>query len=1289
MRDKSLFAASHGAPRVSSHGCRQAGRATRSPGECVFNDMYKYYVGAAIGARQWPGKRDAIERNVSEQQTSVSVTESVHHGGEEGREMVDGRKEFSSTACPSSAMQIPQARTPQGDVMYSWQGVRGILESLEGDISREREGLATPARSTRSRRSRRSRSERRGWSASPGIGEWSVDSIEEEASEEEENHGRRQPHRRTDTNHTIRPVFARDVATHHEEQLLEGGETPLSTSPEAEPSSILSPRNPQRLSTPSLKKVPPSRIRKHPPILTSSPFRSHLIERRVQSQTIPSGDRTPLLAARPKFPRAYTDDGVRPLNPPSKIPPPAPSYWTTRLRKAITSPSPNHKRIFKCSIAYLIASLFTFVPVLSASLSTSHEIDVHGRERPRPAYSAHMVATVMVYFHPGRSIGSMILASKYCVILATLAALTCLGAIATLATFDRFFPDEDTLGFEAGDLIVCVFWIGGSMGGLAWLKQWVNNPSFNTGCSMAAVTLFTVVVKEGGISKLTEVLLIVVIGATISNIVCYTLWPQSATTRLQNQISTTIDSFATLFRLLQASFLLDRPPNDASYASLQVAAKAHSAAFTQLKADLAEAQEERLVDGRIGFEQRQRYAAVTSSLTRLAQHLTGMRGGTGLQGELLRGKAPRDGDTGSNSSGTESDDEKDLAEAGNLFWAFRDQVADELRQLTDLSCKVLHDVKIAMTDLDSSSDHSALLHQDHDLLQAALNNLSKTTITAINRLYHATLDGQQGGATPSTSDASNEAVYLIYFFIFTLEEFVREEIQLVEAMCELVAGSQGSHPSGLAKWFSPSAWREVSKRKTIGRGILKVDPLDPSDLQPPLFPKKDKNSPNTLTIPARSTLTRRERIYQKLWKLQARLKENDIKYAIKVGLGTVILSAPAFTATYHDTFLEFRGEWALIAFWATMSLSVGSTNLSFYRVAGTILGAVVAVVIYTLFPDDHIVLPIFGFLFSLPCFWIVIHHPAYQQAGRFILLTYNLTCLYAYNQRETDLSAVDIGWRRATSVVVGVLWATFVSNYWWPFAARTELRVGLSDFCLDLAYLYSRLVRVYSQNHDESCIGHPLVDRMTASDVLAPSAPSISMREVENEKTIREFMSMELHLQIQLIQLRALLTQTANEPRLKGPFPRDTYGGIINSCQTMLDKLHSMRCVTTRQEWDNTIHRDFIRPVNKERKEMVGNVILYFYLLAASLRLRFPMPASLPPAETARLRLIAAMSRLDVSVIQSRRQDDTDTRLLLYFAYAMAMKGVIQELEYLGETLQDVFGIINQSTRAEFDALFV
>lgn len=51
----------------------------------------------------------------------------------------------------------------------------------------------------------------------------------------------------------------------------------------------------------------------------------------------------------------------------------------------------------------------------------------------------------------------------------------------------------------------------------------------------------------------------------------------------------------------------------------------------------------------------------------------------------------------------------------------------------------------------------------------------------------------------------------------------------------------------------------------------------------------------------------------------------------------------------------------------------------------------------------------------------------------------------SYNQRDRNLTAMEIGWRRSASVVLGVIWAGFVSSYWWPYAARTELRVGLSE----------------------------------------------------------------------------------------------------------------------------------------------------------------------------------------------------------------------------------------------------
>lgn len=59
----------------------------------------------------------------------------------------------------------------------------------------------------------------------------------------------------------------------------------------------------------------------------------------------------------------------------------------------------------------------------------------------------------------------------------------------------------------------------------------------------------------------------------------------------------------------------------------------------------------------------------------------------------------------------------------------------------------------------------------------------------------------------------------------------------------------------------------------------------------------------------------------------------------------------------------------------------------------------------------------------------------------------------------------------------------------------------------------------------------------------------------------------ELHLQIKLIELQGLLAQTQHEPRLKGPFPILLYRGVLTSLQTILDRLHSMRCVTTREEW--------------------------------------------------------------------------------------------------------------------------
>jgi hypothetical protein len=152
------------------------------------------------------------------------------------------------------------------------------------------------------------------------------------------------------------------------------------------------------------------------------------------------------------------------------------------------------------------------------------------------------------------------------------------------------------------------------------------------------------VVKEGGIELLLQVAMLVTMGACISNLVCFTLWSQSAKKNLQANMAKTLDSFSTLLSLLTSTFLLEDEFYQPSQDKISKAVADHQAAFTGLKKNLAEARSERLCGGsgaRLLGDRGDPYEDAVDSLTRLAQHLNGLRSGTSLQYDLA--KAHKDG----------------------------------------------------------------------------------------------------------------------------------------------------------------------------------------------------------------------------------------------------------------------------------------------------------------------------------------------------------------------------------------------------------------------------------------------------------------------------------------------------------------------------------------------------------------------------------------------------------------------------------------------------------------------
>jgi hypothetical protein len=70
-------------------------------------------------------------------------------------------------------------------------------------------------------------------------------------------------------------------------------------------------------------------------------------------------------------------------------------------------------------------------------------------------------------------------------------------------------------------------------------------------------------------------------------------------------------------------------------------------------------------------------------------------------------------------------------------------------------------------------------------------------------------------------------------------------------------------------------------------------------------------------------------------------------------------------------------------------------------------------------------------------------------------------------------------------------------------------------------------------------------------------------------------------------------------------------------------KLMHLSCLLRQLTYGRqSVRQDFIFPVNKEQREMVGNIILSFSTLASAFRLKAPLPPYLPPAEQSRQRLV-------------------------------------------------------------------
>lgn len=247
----------------------------------------------------------------------------------------------------------------------------------------------------------------------------------------------------------------------------------------------------------------------------------------------------------------------------------------------------------------------------------------------------HIVATVMVYFHPARSAGSMLEAALLgfaAVLYATLVGFSSMAV-------SVFFETQLNM-IEVAYVLILMLFCGGGLGFVGWFKHSYNSPLVNVACSLASLAIISIITKEAAIQigvfsydKIIQVLKMVTIGITSSAVLSLLLWPVSARMELYKNMVKVTSSASELLYIISRGFLTGS--DDEMLAALSTEAQENQKTLlTQMTKCLRESKFEHYF---LGTEAAYKHESnLVNCLEKLAQSIGGLRSAAATQFILLK-----------------------------------------------------------------------------------------------------------------------------------------------------------------------------------------------------------------------------------------------------------------------------------------------------------------------------------------------------------------------------------------------------------------------------------------------------------------------------------------------------------------------------------------------------------------------------------------------------------------------------------------------------------------------------
>ncbi|KAH3681755.1 hypothetical protein WICPIJ_007273 [Wickerhamomyces pijperi] len=931
--------------------------------------------------------------------------------------------------------------------------------------------------------------------------------------------------------------------------------------------------------------------------------------------------------------------------------------------------SHKYELVLKCSLAYLLASLAVYNPHFSKLIGHSD--------------SKHVVATVAVYFHPSRTIGSMHQSLIFVVI--SLIFSFSISLISTGIASQLHCHGHSTMSAITNLVIASL-----AQACISYMKQFMNHATFNVACSLASMSVISAIVKEGSQSRdgipwqrLSSLFTIVCCGCFITVAVCYLIMPSSAEVNLKGCLNECCSLMSSYLTQIETSFLNGGNVN--SDEQLLQLGKKLKKKMASLNSMLEETKYELYLVGK--EDQYHRLLDLVRSLQFLGSQLGGLKLSADMQWTILHNHEQGEADSvgsslassansirtidsdgslpllstsnvgGPNNSlhqsqTTISSNEMTALNSSQLFDLFIHYLGPSLKSLCYTIKGVLDDVPFTDNSSDSPS-HDIIKDTYHykNSLKLAGELFDGKYAEALKKLYAQRMFKQTRELDPIKSKIDEEEIAAACGnFASNLSEFSKGLERFLGLLEQYSESLEDDHRS----WGWSKVWKMKEKRATDSFGAPAVGSGGAGSGGPGLdFALRKLNTTFQYRTGEEETSATVNSWSFKLWNFFSFFRKVEAQFSIRVSLGFFVLASLAYLPLTKTVFNEWRGEWALVTYSIVMNKSLGGTTMTVnWRFIGTLMGCLSAYILWTISDGNVYVLCVSGWVISLFSFKIILGWPENNAFGRFILLTYNITALYSFNitatsddiEGDTDLIIADIATHRFLSVMGGVLWAVVMTVTFLPMTARHRLKRGLAILWLRLGIIWN-------------------TDPLSHKDMVLTG--------LAGQRGINHIMR----------ELELLLKQAPKETRLKGPFRLDIYKKLMHSTETIIDAYQNINSIISVDPKLSSNELIVLNTTTQERDELQNRIFLIFYMISSSITLGIPLPSK--PASTEH-----SKDRIMVQLAQIRNDDYRSGNefvlapedYVLLYSYVLVSNVVTNELNKIINLLGELYGLVNEET---------